>query len=223
MSEHLQSAPVVDLCGPEVCAAYVAACADLGTSVARDSEARVQSKRGASYSYTYASLGAVLAAVVPTLAKHGLAPMQTVEGEWLVTVLIHTSGQSLVCRVPLVVASDGRLSPTQEVGSALSYARRYGLLTMLALATEDDDGHGAGRQERATSAVPGMSMPQYRAALKQLDVNEYEANVLLSRAPSPQPNAHQCTPKTLRAFVDFLATEDGAERVRLLREEDVPR
>ena len=43
------------------------------------------------------------------------------------------------CRVPKATLS-GKTNPAQELGSALTYARRYSLLLAFGLATTDDDG-----------------------------------------------------------------------------------
>ncbi len=53
--------------------------------------------------------------------------------------LIHTSGQSITGEL---YVCDKSASP-QVRGSALTYARRYSLVTMVGLATEDDDGNTA--------------------------------------------------------------------------------
>lgn len=89
----------------------------------------------------YADLGAVWEAVKQPLTDNGFFIIQATDfdGEhtWLSTVITHVSGESRSCRFPLRTVKPGM----QEIGSALTYARRYSLCAMLGVvADEDDDG-----------------------------------------------------------------------------------
>lgn len=90
----------------------------------------------------YADLGAVLDACQTALHDAGFAIVQPCgkddHGAYVETVLAHESGESLTSRVYLVIGKQDM----QGVGSAITYARRYGLLGMTGLAPEDDDGEG---------------------------------------------------------------------------------
>src|SRR6059058_4621631 len=97
--------------------------------------AEVRGKDGKpGYSYTYADLADVLSAVRPVLAANGLAVTQrTLErGKLLVTELRHVAGATIVSEVELG-QSPG--SP-QQFGGALTYLRRYELVTLLGIAAE---------------------------------------------------------------------------------------
>jgi hypothetical protein len=89
----------------------------------------------------YADLGNVMDACLPALNDNGIAVYQPAgcddRGEYIATVLIHESGQTLECRVPLIVNKNDM----QGYGSAVTYARRYGLMAMAGIAPEDDDGN----------------------------------------------------------------------------------
>ncbi len=94
----------------------------------------------------YADLGNVMDACLPALNANGIALIQpTGEGEqgrYVETMLIHgESGEVLSCRVPLIVAKNDM----QGFGSAVTYARRYGLMAMAGIAPEDDDGTAAAK------------------------------------------------------------------------------
>ena len=82
-----------------------------------------------SYRTSYADLPTVMASVRPTLAKHHLAVMQGTQeadrGIAVSTRVIHESGQ-WIDSGPLVMPT-GKGGP-QDIGSAISYARRYSLL-----------------------------------------------------------------------------------------------
>lgn len=106
--------------------------------------AKVPTKNGGNYSYTYADLGSVLDLIMPVLHDNGLTITQStdiLEGQAvLITTLHHISGETLSGRYPLVTAD--RNDP-QKLGSSVTYARRYAIIALLGIAAEDDDGQAA--------------------------------------------------------------------------------
>lgn len=58
---------------------------------------------------------------------------------FLITTLLHTSGQYISSRLVLYSKDN---SP-QAIGSAITYARRYSLAAIVGVVTEDDDGEAA--------------------------------------------------------------------------------
>src|SRR5690606_30681483 len=103
---------------------------------------QVKSPRKTGYNshrqYHYATLADILDACRPALAEAGLAILQTPiwgpRGLELVTTLAHTSGPWVRCRMPVLSVSD-----PQAMGSALTYSRKYSILTIVGLAPDDDD------------------------------------------------------------------------------------
>lgn len=98
----------------------------------------------------YADIEAVIDACKAQLAEHGLTIMQMSrfpDGvERLVTRIVHSSGQYIEDDgIPLLVAKQDM----QAYGSASTYARRYGIMQMLAIPQGkiDDDGNLAGGYE----------------------------------------------------------------------------
>lgn len=89
------------------------------------------------YSYTYAGLAEVSHVGLPLLSKHGLAfsccPRRTDSGYELAAFLMHESGEEKEGSLPI---SGGT---PQQLGSAITYARRYLFGSMTGLVTEDDD------------------------------------------------------------------------------------
>lgn len=106
--------------------------------------AKVKMKSGGEYSYSYADLSDILDAVSTPLNEASLVVAQTMEmrGEswFLVTKLMHVSGEALESVYPIPHPAEN--SP-QEIGSAITYARRYALTAILGIAAEEDD-DGAG-------------------------------------------------------------------------------
>lgn len=104
----------------------------------------------------YASLDAVHAAVLPLLSKVGLAWV-TKPGEdgagnlHLEYELRHTSGESITGSMPLLVTAKSM----QQLGSAITYARRYAIAAVVGVTPdEDDDGNDAQKQTYARRAAP---------------------------------------------------------------------
>lgn len=116
------------------------------TNPERNRTVKVRMKTGGEYSFTYATLDAILEMARPHLAANGLSLIQpfTIEDEWVVltTRLMHSSGEFIEETLALRPED---LSP-QSVGSVCTYAKRYQLCSLLGItAEEDDDGnHGSG-------------------------------------------------------------------------------
>ena len=93
----------------------------------------------------YADLGSVMEACFDALHANGFAVMQPGGqddyGTYVETVFAHETGEIFRSKVYLVIGKNDM----QGVGSAWTYARRYGLLGMAGLAPEDDDGEATKR------------------------------------------------------------------------------
>jgi hypothetical protein len=118
----------------------------------------------------YADLATVRDAVVPVLAKNGLAVMQFPceldDAPALTTVLAHASGEWYETTMKLRPLKND----PQGVGSALTYGRRYALQAIAGVAADDDDddGHAASqppRQQQAPASAPVKEQPKADAAL----------------------------------------------------------
>jgi len=115
----------------------------------------------------YADLGSVMDACLPALNEHGIAVIQPTgeddTGRFVETIMIHgESGEQLSCRVPLIVAKNDM----QGYGSAVTYARRYGLMAMAGIAPEDDDGNAAAK------AAPKQEPPKPISAGQFQEMND---------------------------------------------------
>lgn len=118
---------------------------NLAAALARFQAEHHSAKRGGRGNYgQYVTLADALQAVQDA-TKHGLSHSQlmTYLGDGLMglqTVLMHDSGEQLVSELPLPLKfENGRGNAMQQLGSALTYARRYGLLSIYGLAGDDDD------------------------------------------------------------------------------------
>jgi hypothetical protein len=138
----------------------------------------------------YADLYSVQQAVEEPLAKNGLVIVQGcglgVNGNFVYTTLFHESGQWIKSEVPLILAKQD----PQGVGSAVTYFRRYGIVSMLNLEQEDDDGNAASKPYVEKSGIDKLTSTQ----LNQL-VDFKEAGVLQVKAVKPW---HICAPDWLK-------------------------
>jgi hypothetical protein len=107
-------------------------------------EAVTKDKVNPHFKSKYADLGSVIEALRPILAAHSLYFIQCCEpsedGVIVETVAKHVSGQAINFG-KLYVPANKR--DAQGFGSALTYARRYALVTAFGVPVEDDDGNAA--------------------------------------------------------------------------------
>tara|TARA_R100000306_G_scaffold54700_1_gene52068 strand:- start:12 stop:650 length:639 start_codon:yes stop_codon:yes gene_type:complete len=164
----------------------------------------------------YADLASVVDACMPSLNEHGIAVIQPTtdddHGRYVETILIHgASGETLKCRVPLIVAKNDM----QGYGSAVTYARRYGLMSMSGIAPEDDDGNAAAKSRPAEHTVTPAQFIQLRDKLEEAGVDEAKLLAAYSAASLQQFPASklQAALKKLDATIQAKASPE-AERSR---------
>lgn len=136
------------------------------TNIHKGRTAKVPTKSGGSYEYTYADLASVLDVVEPVLNKHGISVIQRSfpheRGAHIQTMLIHESGEWL--------ADGGLFLPApkndpQGFGSAVTYNRRYGLAAMVGVAQTDDDAVSAVEAVTTEREQPATIPDESRARL----------------------------------------------------------
>lgn len=114
----------------------------------------------------FANLESVWEAVKGPLTSNGLSIAQTIalrgDKPVLVTTLLHTSGQTLVGEMPLIMARQDM----QSLGAAITYARRFSLAAMMQVVQEDNDGED-NVDRRSQVSVVGMSS-QPTKTIKQM-------------------------------------------------------
>jgi hypothetical protein len=106
--------------------------------------ATIRSGRGGEgeQTFRYAPLSSGLDIVRKTLGQHEIATLQTTAIDQtsgivnLTTMLAHASGEWIASDWPVCPVAD-MVSP-QRMGTALTYARRYALFTLVGIAGEDD-------------------------------------------------------------------------------------
>lgn len=107
----------------------------------------------------YTDLTGVWAAIREPLKLHELLIIQEnvpySRGAMVTTTVVHMPSKEWRASTVYIPA---RKADAQAFGSAISYARRYGLMTVLSLLTTDDDGHAA-------TVAPPASKPIARSPM----------------------------------------------------------
>ena len=158
--------------------ALVAACAEVGTGVLKDSN-------NPHIGNDYASLEAVLNHCKQTFAKHGLTllqmPGRITEDNTKIRlpyVLLHSSGQRIVgdSDMPAMgpARKDGSVMPmtAQTIGSAITYGRRYQWMAIAGLAPVDDDGNSASGRGAEVAAATAEDFRTKLAACATIEATE---------------------------------------------------
>lgn len=143
--------------------------------ISKDLRAEVETKTGRKYTYSYADLALISREVLPLLGNAGLSfisrPTMNDDGKFVLAYeLRHVSGDVIEGEYPLPTQGT-----PQEVGSAITYARRYCLCAVTGVAPDDEDhdaivAEKAARRQRRegqqpkphTPAQPPMSAEQQK-------------------------------------------------------------
>lgn len=142
---------------------FAKACQEIG------SVTKSQTADTGKYKYSYTTLTEVLRAVKEVLGDQGLSLAQPVgvrDGFLVVDVLITDveSGQYLI--FPGMAHQIER--DPQAMGSAITYGRRYTLMSLFGIETEDDDGQEAHRRAVNPGQRTGAER-EIRALIEEMD------------------------------------------------------
>ena len=189
--------------------------------------ASIRSEKG-SYGYSYADLSDVTAAVMPLLAANGLSfactPRLVERGGYeLAGVLLHTSGERLEGALPLTGGTP------QQLGSSITYMRRYLLGSMTGVVTDDDDdarmATEAAKENRrqvhrqqAEESAPRITEPQMKrlhAMLGELGITDRDKRLAMAswHAGREITTTKDLTAAEAGALMDYLATRIADAKV----------
>lgn len=146
---------------------------------------------------------------------------------FLKTQLIHTSGDVIEGDLELITTKND----PQMMGSSITYMRRYGLLTILGLKAEDDDGNaGSGKPEKANNKdfddakaridaafdkfefkqIKSKLMKEKTYSVKQLEALEEYYNACKAKSAKEEVKEEEkpaITLKTLNDTIDWIIKE----------------
>jgi len=186
-------------------AALAAAQAQMGRAAKSANNPHFKSK--------YADLSSVMDACMPALTANGLAvtqPVRREDGEMvLYTILHHADSDQEMCDggMPLIVNK----RDMQGLGSALTYARRYGLMAMAGIAADDDDGNAAAAAPPPPKANPPakMTADQFQAITDLIERTSSDETKLC--AYFKVSDLHELTAPQAEQTIAMLTKKLGAE------------
>jgi len=194
-----QEAPATQAQHENIATALAAAQSQMGRAL-KDS-------KNPHFKSSYADLSSVVGACMPALNANGIAVIQPTTdddgGRYVETVLIHgPSGEKLMCRVPLLVNKQDM----QGYGSAVTYARRYGLMAMSGVAPDDDDGNAA-----VAAAPKGPSAKGIKAAAAEAmseDIKAAKTAIDKATTLDALKAAFTALPKDIRSQLSVITAKD---------------
>lgn len=184
-------------------------------TINRDKEVRVTSERtGKSYTFKYAPLDTILTAVRKPLADNGLAIVQLLDEDYLVTSLLHESGGILSGRTPIPPAEG-----IQAYGSAITYLRRYAIQALLGIAAEeDDDGNQAEGNAATFGVAPKVTPSEDGSLIGTVEVGKASAKTDLELRETPDGHVIGFRLVSGKGGIKVLAFDPLASALALVKE-----
>jgi len=152
----------------------------------------------------YASLAGVVKTCAPVLSKIGLSFSQIFSGGELITILADTeTGEKIesILRLPV-----SETATAQQIGSAITYMKRYALLAILGVVGDDDDDWNEAaktapqapqpEQKKKIELTPAAKVAAIPAAVANLKTIE-ELNIFWSRCQPLMNEGNESAIKTL--------------------------
>jgi hypothetical protein len=124
----------------------------------------------------YADINALLDAVEPILLENGLLLLQPIQGNNVCTQIIDIDSGAMI---ESCMELPSNLTP-QQLGSAVTYYRRYTLQSSLSLQAIDDDANTA-EQAAKQPVKETLSAERFNNALAKIKANEYTVEELKSK------------------------------------------
>lgn len=140
----------------------------------------------------YADLPAVLDEAISTCNKHGIVVLQPIQPAArenharVETILLHAdSGEMISGAAEVPWRSESRMNDAQSYGSAVTYARRYSLVSAIGISTEDDDGQNAHTRPSKASAAPVSESRKELTLEEKTTLAVRQARALADHKPGP--------------------------------------
>jgi|694.fasta_scaffold85773_5 hypothetical protein len=124
----------------------------------------------------YADINALIDAVEPILLENGLLLLQPIQGNNVCTQIIDIDSGTMI---ESCMELPTNLTP-QQMGSAITYFRRYTLQSSMSLQSVDDDAHMA-EQAVKQPVKETLSADRFAGALTKIAAGEYTVEQLKSK------------------------------------------
>ena len=157
----------------------------------------------------YADLASCWEACRKPLSDNGLSVSQVQDENFLITILMHESGEWIRSRTKISM-SEGK-NAMQAYGSALTYARRYALSAIVGISQDDDDANSAG--DSSTSGkkpIPQQKPPVTQQGQCPPSSQPVGSATTQGQQPPPQ-KAHKTEAEKTEAYI--LAVAEQKNRI----------
>ena len=145
----------------------------------------------------YASLKSIRDAIHDVLLKHGICYFQPINEKTVETILLHTSGQFIGSITPIFAE---KLTP-QGLGSAITYARRYGLAAIVGISSDDDDDAESAENETIINNKKSKTIPLvFEKATQEKETPEEWVEAFITQVSNeqiPEPEHKKFVDKNL--------------------------
>lgn len=155
----------------KIALALVKAQSEMGTALKDSANPFFKSK--------YADLNSIREACMPSLSKHGivlLQPTVSIDGKnYVETILLHESGQWISGLTEILFSKP---NDAQAQGSGITYARRYGMQSLVNVGADDDDGNSTSvskPQQSPKKPLLERGTSQFTAVINAINKGQVES------------------------------------------------
>jgi hypothetical protein len=135
-------------------------------------------KNAQSHHSKYADLNAILSTVEPVLLENGLLLIQPIQGNSVCTQIVDINYSGAMIESCMELPQG--ITP-QQMGSAITYYRRYTLQSALSLQAVDDDGQQASKEQPTETKKESLSTERFNNALAKIKANEFTVEELKAK------------------------------------------
>lgn len=125
--------------------------------ISKTSTAKIKTKNGNDYSYKFANLETIIETIKKPLEDLGLGYYHSINGNIVSCILFNAEGDKLESSLELIIDKEAFMSPGQQQGTAITYARRYTLSSVLGLITEEDNDDNSNRPSAKQNTPQGQN------------------------------------------------------------------
>lgn len=146
--------------------------------ISKTSTAKIKTKNGNDYSYKFANLETIIETIKKPLEELGLGYYHSINGNTVSCILFNAEGDKLESSLELIIDKEAFMSPGQQQGTAITYARRYTLSSVLGLITEEDNDDNSNRPLAKQNTLQGQNQAPQEDKKKWFNLKTKDGTIL---------------------------------------------
>lgn len=146
--------------------------------ISKTSTAKIKTKNGNDYSYKFANLETIIETIKKPLEELGLGYYHSINGNTVSCILFNAEGDKLESSLELIIDKEAFMSPGQQQGTAITYARRYTLSSVLGLITEEDNDDNSNRPLAKQNTPQGQNQAPQEDKKKWFNLKTKDGTIL---------------------------------------------